>query len=53
MERAGTKTKYNQGSKPKSGLIEAEPVTKISLTKKKLAKTAKRMTMIYPTGLFR
>jgi hypothetical protein len=53
IDNAGIKTKKSQGIREKNGLIDADPTKKISLINKKLAKTPKRITIIYPTGLLR
>src|SRR3989344_1022667 len=46
IERAGTKTINNHGKKLKNGRRDADPTTKMSLTKIKLAKTANNKTTI-------
>ena len=53
MVMAGIKTKNSQGTRPKNGLMDADPTAKISLTNKKLAKTANSMGTMYPTGVLK
>ncbi len=46
MVKDGTKIKNSQGNMLKKGLIDADPTTKMSLTKRKFAKTANKTITI-------